>query len=177
MIGIITTNGIPLPSSLKARIFGIIQERVFSAESSRGNSSLSRQDCRREGTLTLKTYADVQSLSCHAMRETPIAVERYEIDDSFFGSYEVVIVEHGFSCAGRAIHGESFDPWGPYALARLASNLLQTGGSIAVRNDGEHIEVRKAFWPAQQDLAPELPSTLPSMFSTGRWAFLKAGSI
>jgi hypothetical protein len=177
MIGVITADGIPLAHSAKARIRRIFQKRVFARAEPQAKHKRAYQECQREGMLTLKTYVDLQSMLGDPLKEIPIALRRYEIDDSFFGSCEFVIVEHGFSCAGMANHGECFDPWGPHALARLALNLLQTGGLIAIRNEGEHIAVHQAFWPSREQMKPCFESsTSQSMFQAGRWTFLTEDS-
>jgi hypothetical protein len=172
MIGVITTDGTPITLSLRTRTRRSLQKRAFPLPKGRGGVSISHENCQRPGTLALKTYRDVNSLTGEPVKTTFIATDRYEVDDALFGTYEVVFLEHGFFCAGSASHGENLDPWGRQALARLVLNLIENGGSIVVRQEEDSSEILDAFWPARKS-STELKLPEAEIFLSGGWAFLR----
>lgn len=176
MIGVITTDGIPITLSLKTRIRRSLQNMVFKqSPSTRGADPIT--NCDLLGALVLESYADMESLSGAAVSSESIINGGYGIDDSKFNSLDLVLLAHGYSCAGRAIHGENFDPWGSLSLARICLNLLTENGLLGVCCGVEGktlIETDlKAFWPAAPSTVSAEIQQAADFLSCRDWLFLR----
>jgi hypothetical protein len=170
MIGVITTDGIQTRYSLRERIRRGTQGRIFLGPDTK---NLRITECSEHGAFVLKSFPSLVSPFQKPTSEESLLGGGFAIDDSKFGCFEVVLLVHGFFCAGAALHNENFDPWGSHSLARLLSSLLNTDGLIGVARKPENMHGDLgAFWPRTEVRAPAAVERAARELSPGDWSFL-----